>query len=614
MFVGRQRELATLRADVAGAGLDTLAGRPAARSRVLLIAGRPGSGRSTLAAELARQVAPDYPGGVLHARLTTAGGVPVPTEHTARRLLRAMGEVAPPGAAEEELAAAVRARLADRRTLLLLDDVQQPDQLLDLLPDTRGCLVVATSRGPLTGVTGVRPCTLGGLDEEAAVALLVQAGAGEVRVAVDPRAAEALVAECAAQPTPLVLVAGWLAAHPQASLADALLRLRQLAGEPLERALTLVHGSLPTSAARLLDLLTLVPDGRVDAQLASALVGCPAAVADELLELLVRRGLLHPEPRYVLPGCLEPLLRASLERRHRPETVLLARARMLERLVRQLYSCWARVQPHGSAARRRAAALPARLRFGTPAAAAAWLTDRLPSLLTALRLTVEDGTGELDTLARRLAAALARALVAHQGVTRAGAELYEVYTLVRAVARRRGLHREEAAVELALGDLDAETGHPARAESRYRAALHAARAARDSRAHGRALESLGDLHRAQGDLRRAADWYGRARELYQAGGELAGEARTHGVLGEVHAALGEWTEAVREWRAAAAVHRRRRDVRGCARALGEVARAQYGAGRHEEARRACREALQHAQRCGDRVLLEGLQRLLWDLR
>ncbi|MEW2071293.1 hypothetical protein AB0917_30370, partial [Streptomyces sp. NPDC007346] len=52
-FFGRERELKALRADIERAGLDTLAGRKTPRARVLLIAGRPGSGRSALAAELA---------------------------------------------------------------------------------------------------------------------------------------------------------------------------------------------------------------------------------------------------------------------------------------------------------------------------------------------------------------------------------------------------------------------------------------------------------------------------------------------------------------------------------------------------------------------------------
>ncbi|CAM5716384.1 hypothetical protein SGRIM128S_03081 [Streptomyces griseomycini] len=43
-FLGRTRELKELCADIERAGLDTLSGRKAPRARVLLIAGRPGSG------------------------------------------------------------------------------------------------------------------------------------------------------------------------------------------------------------------------------------------------------------------------------------------------------------------------------------------------------------------------------------------------------------------------------------------------------------------------------------------------------------------------------------------------------------------------------------------
>lgn len=49
-FFGRERELKELRADIERAGLDTMAGRKSGRARVLLIAGRPGSGRTALAA------------------------------------------------------------------------------------------------------------------------------------------------------------------------------------------------------------------------------------------------------------------------------------------------------------------------------------------------------------------------------------------------------------------------------------------------------------------------------------------------------------------------------------------------------------------------------------
>lgn len=188
-FLGRTRELKELRADIERAGLDTISGRKAPRARVLLIAGKPGSGRTALAEELAEQVAESYPDGVLRARLTEPDGTPVPTERTARELLTALERPTPPGAGAEDLGESLREALAVRRVLLVLDDAADAEQVDALLPDTPECLVVAVSGGPLTGIADVRPCTLGGLDTKSALELLGRF-TGSVRITVDPFAAE----------------------------------------------------------------------------------------------------------------------------------------------------------------------------------------------------------------------------------------------------------------------------------------------------------------------------------------------------------------------------------------------------------------------------------------
>lgn len=504
-FIGRDRELKALRSDIEHAGLDTLAGRKAARARVLLVAGRPGSGRTALAAELTRRLlaAADHPDGLLRARLTDPGGVPVPTERTARELLDQLGVTGPPGADGDELSGMVRETLAGRRALLLLDDAVDAEQVDPLLPDDPDCLVVATSGGPLTGIPGVRPCTIGGLDAGSAVRLLART-IGEVRITVDPRTAETLAEECGGLPAALVLVGGWLAAHPMASVADVTKQLRELPDDterstgsrPLARAFRLAHEALPPAAARILRLLALAPAGLVDAHTASALAGCSVSAAQTTLDDFVALGLLHTngadEPQYEVPGCLAPLLRALLEARDRPAEIQLARARMLERTVRLLQSCRAVTEPEGSPARRKLAGLPRSLRFPNPEAAAEWLRIRRPALLASARIAVEDG--ELDTLARRLVAALVRALAVHQGTEAAAPELYGLHGLVLAVAERRELPRERAAALLNLADLDARTGRTREALARYRAALDAGRAAKDPYATGRAMESVGGAY------------------------------------------------------------------------------------------------------------------------
>ncbi|QDQ10741.1 tetratricopeptide repeat protein [Streptomyces spectabilis] len=651
-FVGRHRELKELRADIDRAGLDTLSGRKAPRARVLLIAGRPGSGRTALAEELARQLADAYPDGILRARLSDPDGTPVPTERTARELLDALDVPAPAGAGEDDLTATLRAALADRRALLLLDDVadivappaapsvakdadetdaadetEDADAVLaagaaaqvdPLLPDTPDCLVVAVSGGPLTGIPDVRPCTLGGLDTKAALDLLTRS-AGSVRITVDPRSAESLVEACGGHPAALVIAGGWLAARPKAAVADLTKQVRELpedgaADSGLARVFRQAYAGLPGPAARILRLLCLAPAGYVDPHTASALAGCSVNAARATLDDFVALGLLRavdsPLPQYDVPGCLVPLLRELTETQDRPGEVQLARARMLERTVRLLQSCRAVTEPGDSAARKKLAGLPRALRFPNPRAAAEWLRIRRPALLAAARLAVADG--ELDTLARRLMSALTRALAAHWGTEAAAPDLYGIHQLVLDVAERRDLPREQAAALLNLADLDARTGRTHEALARYRAALDCARAAGDPYATGRAMESVGGAYQELGDYPRAADWYGRALAEHQARDERAEAARLHGRIATAHTYAGRYGEALRNWSSAVAGHRKTGDLPARARALGELARVQEYAGRPEDCLRTCQEAVELARQAADTRLLAALQLRLAD--
>ncbi|WP_340381733.1 tetratricopeptide repeat protein [Streptomyces sp. SS7] len=614
-FLGRTRELKELRADIERTGLDTLTGRKAPRARVLLIAGRPGSGRTALAEELVRQVARRYPDGVLRTRLAEPDGTPVPVERAARDLLAALDLPAPAGADEDELAATLRAALADRRALILLDDATGADQVDALLPDTPECLLVAVSAGPLTGIADVRPCTLGGLDTKSALDLLTRY-TGSVRITVDPRAAEGLVEICQGHPAALILAGGWLAARPQAAVSDLAKQLHAEGdeGTPLSRVFGLVHATLPVPAARILRLLSLAPAGLADPHTAAALAGCSLSAARTALDDLTALGLLRaldsPLPQYEVPAALHPLLRAAAEAQERPAELQLARARMFERTVRLLQSCRAVTEPDNPQAREKLQGTPRGLRFPTPAAAAEWLTARRPALLAAARAAVADG--ELDTLARRLMSQLVRAMVAHFGTQEAAPDLYGVHRLVLDVAERRDLPREKAAALLNLADVDARTGRTAEALARYRAALDAGRAAHDPYATGRAMESVGGAHLELGDYERAADWYGRALAQRLARDERTDAARLYGRIATAHTYAGRYGEAQRAWRAAAAGHRKNGDVAAHARALSELARVQEYAGRPEESLRTCEEALEWARHAEDTRLQAAVRLRLAD--
>ena len=640
VFAGRRAELAQLRDEVGRPGLGADEADP--RCRVLIVAGRRGSGRTALAVHFARTVAADYPDGQCFVRMTEPGGGPVPAERAAEVLLEALGEPRPPAPlpdpdSEEQDGsgpAALREALAGRQVLLVLDDVVQAEQVEALLPASGGCLVVAVTSGPLTGLADARPVVIGGLGATAATAVLV-AHAGDTRIVCDPVAARTLAETLACHPMALCLVGGWLRARPRASVTDVLRLLAahpvpvpsrepEAAGlrgpdlpdlpdppepprvvlakrpgaaepgvEPLLRAFGLVQDGLPAPAARLLRLLTLAPGGVTDPRTASALLGCPVDAAAVHLATLAEQQLLRPagaRGRHELPGCLrEPL--AVLLAEDRPAETELARARLLERLTRLLTACCHRLAPAGGPA---PDPLPGPLRFSGSAEAWQWLDTELPVLWAALDTAVADGA--LDGLAMRLATALVRVLPLWAGGPEpVAADLYALHGTVLELALRGGLHRQQAAALVNLGDLRAAAGEHRRALERYRSALGPARAADDHVAVCRILEAVAGAFRASGDLVRAADWYGRALGLRRRRGDQADEVRLLGRLAAAHTAQGRMGDALKDYRAAAALHRKLGDPAGAVGATLGAARVQELAGNPDQAVRTLRDVLEEAR-------------------
>ncbi|MFB7672748.1 AAA family ATPase [Kitasatospora purpeofusca] len=644
LFVGRRTELAALRAAAA---------RPAeGRSPVLVLAGRPGSGRTALAVRFAVTVAGQYPDGVLFARLSAPDGGRVPPARAARRLLEQLGadtaDVPLPGAAgdgrDDPACVALRAALAGRRVLLVLDDVRDAGQLWPLLADEPGCLVLATTAGPLTGIEDIDPVILGGLDRTAAAELLGDL-VGGTRIGCDPVGAADLAEACGSQPAALRLMAGRLRGKPELAVTEAakeLLRAVAEAGkvepdratakdpegakepaeaadppagkgkgergkgrrgavvtasepaaavappaepardpaawvrpgpepaepvpvpdnDPLVGAFTLAYAGLTAAQARMLRALTLAPAQSADPRTASALVGCPAPEAATTLAALAERELLAEEPpaadgtaRYRVPGRLHPRLVRLREREDRPAEIELARARLLERLVRLTESARSLLDPSEGAG---PDPLPGPLRLKSAAHAREWLLGERDPLLGAVADAI--GQGDLDGSAGRLVTALLRSLPLTGAA--APADLHQLHELVLTVAERHGRPRRASAALLNLGDLQAAAGRWEQASGHYRAALEHARTADDEALCARALEGAAGCHRALGDAVRAADWYGRALGVRQSMGDQAAEARLLARVAEAHAAQRRFDEAEREYRASLSVLRRIGDERG----------------------------------------------------
>ncbi|WP_329499113.1 AAA family ATPase [Kitasatospora herbaricolor] len=332
--------------------------------------------------------------------------------------------------------------------------------------------------------------------------------------------------------------------------------------DPLIGAFTLLYGTLPPAQARMLRTLTLAPAQIADLRTASALVGCPAPEAAAALAALAGHELLGEEPpaadgtpRYRVPGRLHPRLVQLREAVDRPTETELARARLLERLVRLVDSARALLDPAGGPAPE---PLPGPLRLRSAVQARQWLLGERDLLLGAVADAI--GQGDLDGSAGRLVTALLRALPLTGAA--APADLHQLHELVLRVAERHGAPRRAAAALLNLADLHVAAGHWEQAAERFRAALGAAREAADEPACARALEGAAGCHRALGDAVRAADAYGRALALRQTLGDQPAEARLLARVAEAHVAQRRFEEAEREYRASLAVLRRLGDEQG----------------------------------------------------
>jgi transcriptional regulator with XRE-family HTH domain len=181
--------------------------------RFALVSGGPGVGRTALATHVAHRVRDRFPDGQVYADLD---GIPAP-EAVLGRLLRSLGATDPP-AGRDERAALLRAHLAARRVLVVLDNVAGEAQVRPLLTTGSASAVLATSRRELVALPGAHPVRLGPLTAAQARAVLV-ALVGD-RVHAEPAAATAVADACARLPLALHIAGTWLATRPHRPVAD----------------------------------------------------------------------------------------------------------------------------------------------------------------------------------------------------------------------------------------------------------------------------------------------------------------------------------------------------------------------------------------------------------
>lgn len=585
--------------------------RPSGIVPVVALSGQPGVGKSTAAVVVAHRIRDAYPDGQLFLNLAGASGHPRPATAALAEILSSLGVPGPaipedPGA----LSATYRAKLADRRVLVVLDDAADPAQIRPLIPGTGGSAVLVTSRRLLSGLVEARHVRLGPLTDSEARELLTHI-VGRDRVDSAPEHAARITAACGNLPLALRIAGTRLATRglTVATLAERLRderrRLRELSvGDQQVRAsIALSVAALSPPARRA--FAALGPIGPVTVASWSLAVFLDAGSADAAIDELVEAGLLTPvgagpdgEPRYRLHDLLR-LYAAGMPAAdggsaRLVEAALTASTIAANALPRTV--TWARTSTVADPA-----ALPECLATRIAATPGDWLDAELDLLLDSVLPAADDAT----------AVALAERLAPFLWVRGQWTRLREMLAVAERAAAAAGIERGLAWAGLISGILRLVRGEVAAAEEHF-AASHE-RYERLGDAHGLAcvLSDEAVLSGYQEFGERALVAADRARELFAAAGDPLGaviaapalSAALRG-LGRFDAALDADRQAVAQARALGAA-----DV-VLGRCLNALAMSELLTGATGPAYVAAAEAVDLLQPSGDRyVYLAALRQL-----
>ncbi|MER7842504.1 tetratricopeptide repeat protein [Kitasatospora sp. NPDC096077] len=596
-FTGRTRELRALAELLPD-------GAPGCGAVVIsAIAGTAGVGKTTLAVHFAHRVAEHFPDGQLFADLRgfDPARAPVAAADVARAFLDALGVPAlrVPADPDGQLAL-LRSRLAGTRTLIVLDNVREAEQVRPLLPGSDSCLVLVTSRNrlpALIALDGAVPLPLDVLSPAEARELFARRLGADL-VAAQQDAADELIELCARLPLALNIAAARAADRPctplavwAAELRDSGVRLDLLsAGDShadVRVVLSWSYRALAPQAARLFRLLGLHPGPHLSAAAAASLAGLPLAKTRALLEDLHRAHLItSPEHgRYTFHDLLRAYAAeqaAALEPRPEQDAATL---RMLDHYLHTAHraAClayaddvsWqsfdlapptAGAAPEELADRQRALAwyreeqpvlervVDAALRAEADVHAWQLVGAQVPYLLkSGLWQQWERASGTALAAAERLGD-LGRQAHAHRWLGQvhrsqdrqplAQRELRLALELFEALGDRPREGRTRLDLAIAHGEVRAD----AEAVAESRRALELFRALGDPSGQALALNSIGWYLAQQGELREALPQCRLALDLAREAGNLPGQSSIWDSIGFIHHHLGEYREALPAYR------------------------------------------------------------------
>jgi hypothetical protein len=269
---------------------------------VCFLSGQPGIGASTVAIEVARQLAPAFADGVWYVNLY---GLVPGSRRDARTVIRLLAEamaleLSARTMDDERMFAEFTAQLSQRKALVVLDNAADAAHVKPLARPPASCAVIVTSRNRLQDyaspglVFGV-----GALDQGAAIEVLKTFADEHTH---DVAQLDALARLCDRVPLALRMIGARIAVRPPVELdylvhllLEEVNRLDYLeVGERAVRAsIRLSYDDLDASAQRVLRFITAVPGSMASGKELGHSLGEPAFHQEMLLSRLEDRNLVE---------------------------------------------------------------------------------------------------------------------------------------------------------------------------------------------------------------------------------------------------------------------------------------------------------------------------------
>ena len=550
----------------------------------------------------AHHSAGEFPDGQLYVNLRgfDPSGTPVDPGDALRWFLGAFGvtEEQIPDSVDAQ-SALYRSVLAGKRVLVILDNARDAAQVRPLLPGSRSCLALVTSRARLPGLAATEGARLVPLDVlTAGEAHELLAGRLGERARTEADAAQQLTEACSRLPLALSIVAARVAARPYLpladlarELADAQGRLEALdAGDPMASIRAVFSWSceqLSGPAARMFRLLGLHAGPDVTIAAAASLAGVDRGQATAAVAELADAHLIaeNAPGRYAFHDLLRAyaayLARATDGEAERREAVL----RVLDHYLHTA-SAGSRVlnpvRPIIALEPAQPGVVPELLGYASETLA--WFEAERQVLIAAI---AQASDGGFDTHAWQLPWA------AWLFFDRAGYWHDQVAIQRTAVdaAQRLGDRARQAHAYRDLGAAVGRLGQLAEARDYCRQALDLHRQVGDRLGEARAHNEIAMLAEQQGRIAEALGHAQLALTLYRQEGHEQGLAKMLNGVGWMHAQLGDYEQALAFCEQALGMYRGRGDPLNEAATWDSMGYALLHLGRLEEAITCLRTAL-----------------------